>query len=436
MVLPNRLKVMGCFLGMGIFGVSAAFAAPLHSAVKSSARGVVGVVAEDAAGNVLEQISGVVITHDRVVGSCHVLTAPNTRRLAVVYRHQSYLATVRKMDLPDDTCMFVAAALPAPALAVDGKIKAKAGQPVYVVGATATGVPVIGAGQLTALPAIEGTVMRTVKVSAPTTTFGGGLFDTQGHLIGVIVSGVGAGGNTVQAFPVTEIRNLVLTGTAPVRSNGKRLVLSQAYLTAVDAANREDYAAAVGPMTSLAKQGDMHAQFFLHAMYMYGLGVPTDKPKAVRWLHKSAQEGDLAAQAILGMAYMTGQDGLSKDDAKAVELLSKAAQGSVVIAQAALGSLYLRGHGVPQDVTKGLALSRQAADQGSGLAQVMLGGAYAAGLGVKSDKVQALKWILLAKAGGAKHVSILLIKLKLFMSSVKEAKAKQLAKLWTLQHRL
>lgn len=278
--------------------------------------------------------------------------------------------------------------------------------------------------------------MRTVKVSALTTTFGGGLFDTQGRLIGVIVSGAGAGGNAVQAFPVTEIRNLVMTGTAPVRSNGKRLVLSQAYLAAVDAASRGDYAAVVGPMTSLAKQGDMHAQFFLHAMYMYGLGVPTDKPKAVRWLRKSAQEGDLAAQAILGMLYMAGQDGLSKDDAKAVPLLSKAAEGSMVMAQAMLGSLYLRGHGVHQDVTKGLALSRHAANQGSALAQVMLGGAYAAGLGVKRDKVQALKWLLLAKAGGAKHVSVPLIKLKLFMSSAKEAKAKQLAKRWTLKHRL
>ena len=80
---------------------------------------------------------------------------------------------------------------------------------------------------------------------------------------------------------------------------------------------------------------------------------------------KRADQGDAAAQTILGTSYENGIQGLSKDLGKAAELYQKAADQGYAEAQNNLGLLYERGEGVPKDLGKAADLYQKAADQGN-----------------------------------------------------------------------
>ena len=61
-----------------------------------------------------------------------------------------------------------------------------------------------------------------------------------------------------------------------------------------------------------ADEGDATAQFLLAGMYVEGKGVPKDASEAVKWYRKAAEQGDDGAQLSLGVCYVTG-DGVGKD---------------------------------------------------------------------------------------------------------------------------
>lgn len=423
-------------LGVFLVGMSAAFAAcaatptnPPNTALAVSARSVVGLAALDASGHALVQNSAVVIAKGLVIGSCHVLTAPHTSAFVLEYQHQTYPATLHKLDLPDDVCSFAAPILPAPPLRFSSTPDVKTGQPVYVIGADASGLASVVAGNLAVLPTDANDPVQLANVQVPASDVGGGLFDAKGDLVGVAY---GAGKR--MAFPVSEIWNLAATGTPPVQPGGHRLAVSSQFLAAVDATNRGDFVAALGPMQALAAQGDRYAQYFLSGMYLDSdQGVSKSVKKAVSLLEQSSKQGDVNAQFTLGMAEMTGAYGVAKDPSAGLGLLHAVAQRHVADAQAALGMLYLDGQGVTADPSKAVTLLRQAANHGSSMGLFGLGAAYATGTGVPKDKVQAVKWLTLAKSRGDKHAGSLLSKLEFFMSSSKIAKADKLAKQWLTQ---
>ena len=67
-----------------------------------------------------------------------------------------------------------------------------------------------------------------------------------------------------------------------------------------DAYKRGDYATAFKEYRQLAEQGDAAAQFMLGWMYEKGEGVEQDNAKAVQWYRLAAKQGDAAAQYNLG----------------------------------------------------------------------------------------------------------------------------------------
>ena len=70
--------------------------------------------------------------------------------------------------------------------------------------------------------------------------------------------------------------------------------------------------------------------------------------------------------------------------------------------QFALGGFYERGQfGLPQDHVESAKWYRKAAEQDHHASQLYLGVYFAQGRGVELDFVEALKWVLLAKRGGA-----------------------------------
>ena len=61
-----------------------------------------------------------------------------------------------------------------------------------------------------------------------------------------------------------------------------------------------------------AEQGEAAAQLILGFMYANGTGVPKDAVEAVKWYRKSADQGDASAQTNLGAMYYNGE-GVPKD---------------------------------------------------------------------------------------------------------------------------
>jgi TPR repeat protein len=60
-------------------------------------------------------------------------------------------------------------------------------------------------------------------------------------------------------------------------------------------------------------------------MYYYGDGVPKDYKESVKWLRKSAEQGDAGAQFSLAGMYYKGQ-GVSKNYKEATKWCKKAAE--------------------------------------------------------------------------------------------------------------
>ena len=83
-----------------------------------------------------------------------------------------------------------------------------------------------------------------------------------------------------------------------------------------------------------AEAGDAEAQFALSTYYYVGdrftNGATQDYKEAVKWLTKSAEQGNAYAQMMLGACYMEG-NGITKNEKEAVKWFTKSAeQGNVL----------------------------------------------------------------------------------------------------------
>jgi len=84
----------------------------------------------------------------------------------------------------------------------------------------------------------------------------------------------------------------------------------------LDADTHGDYATALREWRPLAEQGDVRAQASLGVLYDNGRGVPQDYAKARHWFEKAADQGLAVAQYGLGKLYSDGR-GVQRDYTKA-----------------------------------------------------------------------------------------------------------------------
>ena len=99
-------------------------------------------------------------------------------------------------------------------------------------------------------------------------------------------------------------------------------------------------------------------------MYKEGRGVPKDMSKAMRLMQQASIAGNLDAMVEFAIAQFNG-DGITKDETAAAQLFLKAAHLGSPIAQNRLARILMAGRGMPADAT------------------------------------EAVKWHIIAKAGGA-----------------------------------
>ena len=130
-----------------------------------------------------------------------------------------------------------------------------------------------------------------------------------------------------------------------------------------------------------AEQGDAAAQSLLGYIYDTGEGVPENDTEAVRWFRMAAEQGLVDAQLNLGHMYDFGE-GIPENDAEAVRWYRMAAEQGHAEAQFNLGNMYSTGEGIPENDAEAVRWFRMAAEQGFADAQLNLGYMYDTGEGI------------------------------------------------------
>jgi TPR repeat protein len=149
------------------------------------------------------------------------------------------------------------------------------------------------------------------------------------------------------------------------------------------AATSDDADAAVDgaarPSSSIAAAGDVSA----------------DLTDGESWVRKAAEAGDADAQALVGLAYLTGV-GVVRDFAAAERWLRRAARQDNAYGQIGLARLHAGGFGVTRDPAEAVRLLLLAAGQGNADGQAALGNLC---VFLARDFETGLKWLRLAVAG-------------------------------------
>jgi TPR repeat protein len=173
-------------------------------------------------------------------------------------------------------------------------------------------------------------------------------------------------------------------------------------------------------MPSIEKIG-VSSQLQLADIPMAATAEP-DVSAELAQMRESAENGDLDAQARLGVMYYWG-DGAPIDWEQAQVWLRKASERGHAAAQAKLGAMCFLGQGGPRDLPESIKWFRMAATQGEPYAQGCMGVMYAVGEGVPKDLVQAYVWLAQAQAGGDADAAEPLLQVKIHMtpSQLREA---------------
>lgn len=156
---------------------------------------------------------------------------------------------------------------------------------------------------------------------------------------------------------------------------------------------------------SLARLGDVEAQYLLAQFYEEGYGTPEDLREAVRWYEAAADNRHAGARARLGEAYFMLAESLNHraggtHGEEAVAWYRTAADAGHAQACLRLGEHFSTGEGGVPDSTQAAAWYRKAAELGEPLAQFRLGLAHAHGEGVPKNEEEAHRCFVRAADAG------------------------------------
>ncbi|AFM01475.1 TPR repeat-containing protein [Desulfitobacterium dehalogenans ATCC 51507] len=150
---------------------------------------------------------------------------------------------------------------------------------------------------------------------------------------------------------------------------------------------------AIDYLEKSANTGNVNAQYLLAKIYLETENAPPDKiRKALTLLEKAAGGGNTQAQYALAKILIQGKH-VEKDIARALTLLTSSAEQKNQFAQYALGKLYVEGKVVPKDVVAGLELLKASVEQGNQFAQYTLGKLHLEGEVVPKDVAAGLELI-------------------------------------------
>ena len=164
-------------------------------------------------GKVLRQGSGVVVASEGVVTNRHVVERAATIRLR--QGKQTWAASISHVDPQHDLVQLHVATLPASPVSIRPSTALKTGERVYAIGAPEGFELTLSEGLISSLRPYE--KVRLIQTSAPISpgSSGGGLFDVQGHLIGITTFQVKEGQNLNFALPGEWVASLSTYSGSP-----------------------------------------------------------------------------------------------------------------------------------------------------------------------------------------------------------------------------
>jgi hypothetical protein len=180
-------------------------------------RSIVTIQALDNAGNVTSLGSGVVTAPGAVVTNCHVLEGGT--QFSVISGKTVHRGELRAAEQDRDLCELQVSTLNAPRVPLYTS-RLRVGQRVYAVGAPEGLELTISEGLVSSIREIDGA--HYIQTSAPISSgsSGGGLFDTEGRLVGLTAFIIPEGQNLNFALPASWIAELAgRGGTAPTLAN-------------------------------------------------------------------------------------------------------------------------------------------------------------------------------------------------------------------------
>jgi len=151
--------------------------------------------------------SAVSIAGDQLVTNCHVISGAS--RIEVELAQGSYLATVDLRDSYRDLCFLKLPGYQAEPVSMIASGQIHVGQDVVAAGFT-NGTYTVSRGRIVGLHTCECGGGKVIQTSAPfgRGASGGGLFDSQGRLVGILTFKSKNGGNFHFALPVGWLRQL------------------------------------------------------------------------------------------------------------------------------------------------------------------------------------------------------------------------------------
>jgi serine protease Do len=151
--------------------------------------------------------SGVLIAPERLLTNCHVVR--NASQIAVSRGKESWLATVETGDTLRDLCLLKLPGHPGKPPPIAEPDGTQVGQSVYAVGYSG-GTFTVSRGQIKGLytcPCYDGRVIQTSARFDPGAS-GGGLFNEDGELIGILTFKSHSGGIFHFAIPIGWLKQL------------------------------------------------------------------------------------------------------------------------------------------------------------------------------------------------------------------------------------
>lgn len=209
-------------LGMMLFTLSTAALAYDKQALLDAYFSVVMIRGYNANGS-LAYGSGVVTAPDKVITNCHIFRS--TKKPWIARGENTYEITQVKADVWHDLCLVTSEPMPFKPVKLGKSIDLKRGQEVAGFGhSNGVPAPLTSSGAVIAL--YEGNPGKIIRTSAKFMmgASGSGLFDMDGHLIGInTFKTAGIGGSIHYALPIEwlesldqqeEISSFPITGTA------------------------------------------------------------------------------------------------------------------------------------------------------------------------------------------------------------------------------
>ena len=201
------MKVLRCLLVVIVLLLNVEAEAKTASEVFDIAsKSTVVVVAYDDSNQVSSLGSGVVLPGGQVATNCHVIkTASN---IAVYYQGKKYSASVKFTDWERDICALIVKGLKTPPVIIGKTRGLKVGSQVYAIGSPEGLELTLSEGIVSNLRQVSGG--QYIQTTAPISpgSSGGGLFDEDGRLVGLICFFIEKGQNLNFALPVEWITEL------------------------------------------------------------------------------------------------------------------------------------------------------------------------------------------------------------------------------------